>query len=507
SDRIAAVALDLTDLSVSREKAWELRQAVQDVQAAGKEVVAFLESAGIDTYHAASAADRVVIDPQGTLQLPGYASSRTFVKGTLDKIGLGVQPFRFFEYKSAVETLTRTGFSEADSLQRQQLVDDWYALARTGVADGRGLAPDTVDHLIDEQTVLSASNAREAGLVDSLARWHERDALLSEAAGTETSAMDLDRLNAVATATRAWGARPEIAVVYGIGATSLDSGIQARELAKTFRQLTDDDDVEAVVFRVDSPGGSALAADRVAQAVRACAEEKPVVVSQGTVAASGGYLISTYADRIFAGPNTVTGSIGVIGLWVYDDGLLSEKAEASYDVVQQGARADLFAPYRVPLLGLPLPARKLDEDELARARDLIRQSYDDFVGQVAAGRDTSESYVRSVGEGRVYSGTAGQQRALVDEIGGLSDALAAARQAAGVPDDRVAIREVNATSGFLTLPGILPSGLRQMLGTEDDSNEASADPAHTFLRTVVEHQPDPLLLLPPGYYADPESVR
>ena len=505
SERIAAVALDLTDLNVSREKAWELRAAVQNVQAAGKEVVAFLETAGMDTYHVASAADRVVADPQGTLQLPGYASSRTFLKGTLDKIGLGVQPFRFFEYKSAVESLSRTGFSEADSLQRQQLVDDWYGLTRSAIAEGRGLAPDSVDHIIDEQTILSATDARDVGLVDTLARWHERSGVLSAMADTDTRAMDTDRLHDLATASRRWGEAPQIAVVYGIGATSLNSGMEARALARTFRQLKSDEDVEAVVFRVDSPGGSALAADVAAQAIRECAEEKPVIVSQGTVAASGGYLVSTYADRIFAGPNTVTGSIGVIGLWVYDDGLLSDKAGFSYDVVQRGARAELFSPYRVPLLGLPLPTRKLDEDELARARSLIEQSYDDFVGQVAAGRDTSEAYVRSVAEGRVYSGTAGVQRGLVDDIGGLPEALAAARQTAGLVETDVTIREVNPTSGFLALPSFVPSGLQTLIGGGDDERRGSDTPAHTFLRTVVEHQPAPLLLLPPGYYATPNE--
>ena len=505
TDRIAVVALDLTDLNVSREKAWELRAAVQSVQASGKEVVAFLENAGMDTYHVASAADQVVADPQGTLQLPGYASSRTFLKGTLDKLGLGVQPFRFFEYKSAVESLSRSGFSAADSLQRQQLVDDWYALARSAMADGRDLAPDTVDRIIDEQTLLSATDARQAGLVDTLARWHERGGVLSAVAGTDTRALDSDRLNDLATASRRWGEAPQIAVVYGIGATSLNSGLEARALARTFRQLKDDEDVEAVVFRVDSPGGSALAADVAAQAVRECAAEKPVIVSQGTVAASGGYLISTYADRIFAGPNTVTGSIGVIGLWVYDDGLLSDKAGFSYDVVQRGARAELFSPYRVPLLGLPLPTRKLDEAELARARSLIEQSYDDFVGQVAAGRDTSEAYVRSVAEGRVYSGTAGRQRGLVDEIGGLSEALAAARQTAGLGETDATIREVNPTSGLLALPSFLPDGLRTLIGAAENSDPTPDGPARDFLRTVVEHQPAPLLLLPPGYYASSDE--
>jgi protease-4 len=159
----------------------------------------------------------------------------------------------------------------------------------------------------------------------------------------------------------------------------------------------------------------------------------------------------------------------------------------------------------VPLLGLPLPTRKLDEDELARARSLIEQSYDDFVGQVAAGRDTSEAYVRSVAEGRVYSGTAGVQRGLVDDIGGLPEALAAARQTAGLVETDVTIREVNPTSGFLALPSFVPSGLQTLIGGGDDERRGSDTPAHTFLRTVVEHQPAPLLLLPPGYYATPNE--
>ena len=227
-----------------------------------------------------------------------------------------------------------------------------------------------------------------------------------------------------------------------------------------------------------------------------------MIVSQGTVAASGGYLISTYADRIFAGPNTVTGSIGVIGLWVYDDGLLSNRAEFSYDVVQRGARADLFAPYRIPGLGVPVPTRKLNPAELDRAEDLIRESYDDFVGQVATGRDTSTAYVRSVAEGRVYSGWAGQKRGLVDEIGGMSEAIAAARSAADLSDTPVTIREVNATTGLVDLSLGLPGGLQTLLGMEGTSDRGRIDsPGLRFFRTVLEHQPDPLLLLPPSYYA------
>jgi len=500
NERVAAVSIDLSDLSVSREKAWEIRREIKRTQQAGVKVVAFVENAGITTYHLASAADRVVLDPRGTVILPGYATSRTFLAGTLDKIGLGVQVFRYYEFKSAFETLSRTGFSEADSLQRQQLVDQRYDLARQDIARDRGLDPDSLDRLVNEETIFDAADARRLGLADTLARWHERDEILQSVVGRKTDVLDADRLEDLETASRRWGERPEIAVVYGIGTTSLDSGIQAKKLAERFRELADDETVKAVVFRVDSPGGSALAADVVAQAVKECAEKKPVIVSQGTVAASGGYLISTYADRILAGPNTVTGSIGVIGLWIYEDGLLSDKAGAAYDVVQQGARADLFAPYRVPLLGLPVPARDLSEDELGRVERLIRRSYDDFVAQVAAGRDTSESYVREIAEGRVYSGTDGRARALVDEIGGFARAVVVAQRAANLGGEEMRIREVNATTGFLDLPS-LPGFLSFLSGSEADRLPESAQtPSLEFIRTVLHAQPEPLMILPPAYY-------
>jgi len=506
NDRVSAVALDLSALNVSREQAWELRRAVERVQSAEKSVVAFLEGGGVggsmNTYHLASAADRVVMDPRRTLVLPGYATSRTYLRRALDTLGLGVQTFRHFDYKSAYETFSRTGFSEADSLQRQELVDDWYALTRRDIAESRDLTPDSLDRIIDEQVILDAEDAKRAGLVDTLGRWPAREGYLSAVTGTDTRALGPDRLDEIETATRRWGTPPEIAVVYGIGATSIDGGMQAKSLAKTFRRLASDDDVEAVVFRVDSPGGSALAADIVAEAVRDCAEQKPVLVSQGTVAASGGYLASAFADRIFAGPNTVTGSIGVIGLWIYEDGLLSERANLDYDVVQRGERADLFAPYRLPFLGLPVPARPLSDDELERVRRLILRSYDDFVRSVAAGRDTTEAYVREVGEGRVYSGQDALGRGLVDELGGLARALVAAERAAELRGEEVRIREVNATTGLVDLPDLLPFGLGGLVGARE-KQERPETPSLEFLRTVLDTQPQPLMILPPDYYVDP----
>jgi len=502
SQRVAAVAVNLSGLQVTPEQAWELRSALQTAQDAGTSVVTVLESGGMTTYHLASVADVVALDPQGTLALPGYAASRTFLKGTLNKLGLGVQPWRFFEYKSAFEQFSRTEFSRADSLQRKAYVDDQYELTQTDVAGARPFAPDSLDRLIDRKTVLTAQEALDAGLVDTLARWNERSDLLASVTQDETSSLGARGLNEIATASRRWGPRPEIAVVYGLGTTQVTSGMESRTLSKKIRTLAKDDGVAAVVFRVDSPGGSPVAAAQVGDAIRACAKKKPVIVSQGQVAASGGYWVSTFADTIVAGPNTVTGSIGVIGGWIYDESF-SDKTGLSTDVVQRGARADLFQGLRLPLVGLSVPTRKLNDEELSRVEDVIQQGYTEFVSTVAKGRDTTETYIRSIAEGRIYSGRDGKSVGLVDEIGGLPRALEIARKATGRSAAEIEVREVNPESEF-RLSSLLPSPIDALLGQlGSDASETRAspsDPTMTFIRLMLEHQPHPLVLLPPNAY-------
>jgi protease-4 len=502
SDRVTAVALNLSGLQVSPEQAWELRTAFRKAQTRGTKIVAVLEGGGMTTYHLASVADVVALDPQGNLSLPGYALSRTFLKGTLDKLGLGVQAFRYFEYKSAFERFSRTDYSRADSLQRQEYVDDQYALTTNDVTSDRPIAADSLDRLIDEKVILTAQEARQAGLVDTLARWHDRDGLLKTATGRESSSLAVNALNDIATASREWGARSEIALVYGLGATSVESGMKSRTLSKKIRDLAEDDDVAAVVFRVDSPGGSPVAAAQVGEAIKQCAERKPVIVSQGQLAASGGYWVSAYADTILAGPNTITGSIGVIGGWIYDDGF-GDKTGLSSDVVKRGERADLFQGLRLPLVGVTVPARKLNDEELDRIEDVIRQGYDEFVAAVAEGRDTTEAHVREVGEGRIYSGWDGKEVGLVDEIGGLLEAIALAREAAGLAPDEATVREVNPTTDF-SLGALLPGPLSSLVNTSPSDTDPRpsfrTDPAATYLRLMLDHQPGPLVLLPPGAY-------
>jgi protease-4 len=246
-----------------------------------------------------------------------------------------------------------------------------------------------------------------------------------------------------------------------------------------------------------------VAAAQVGEAIKACAEKKPVIVSQGQLAASGGYWVSAHADRILAGPNTITGSIGVIGGWIYDDGF-GDNTGLSSDVVQRGERADLFqGGLRLPLVGVSVPTRKLTDEELARVEDVIRQGYDEFVATVAEGRDTTEAHIRAVGEGRIYSGWDGKTVGLVDEIGGLPEAIERARAAAGLAPEEARVREVNPTVDF-TLRSLLPGPLAGLFNAPPSEANArptiQTDPAMTYLRLMLEHQPGPLVLLPPSAY-------
>ncbi|WP_179862223.1 S49 family peptidase [Longibacter salinarum] len=494
---VRVITLNLSGVKLGTAKAWELRRALQTASDRGITVVAYLENAQMTDYYLASAADVVVQDPRGNMILPGYALSRTYLDGTLDKLGLEFDEWRFFEFKSAAETLSRKEFSEADSTQRAEYLEDVYATVVRGMSNDRDIDRDSLDLLIDEKTILTARDAQSAGLVDSLGRWHDRDQFVDDLLGHGTRMIDAEELDEVATATRAWSEPDKIAVVYGIGPTSMDTGIEARTLHKSIRDLKSRDDVSAVVFRVDSPGGDGMASDLVAQALKEVAAEKPVIVSQGQVAGSGGYWISAYADTILATPTTVTGSIGVIGGWLYADGW-SEKTGQTYDVVQEGRRADLFTGYRLPIIGAQIPARPLRTDERERVEELFQSFYTDFVQLVAEGRDTTETHIREVAEGRIYSGIDGKQVGLVDEIGGFLDAIDLARRASGVPADRAEIVEVNPESGFWNLSRVLPFPFRLIARGSGDSETES--PAEAFIRTAVENQPAPFVMIPPGLY-------
>lgn len=490
--QIGLLALNLSGMQIRPEHAWEVREALKQAQAAGKKVVIFIDNAAMTGYHLASVADQIVMDPEGLLTLQGYVLGRTYLKGTLAKMGLGFEEWRFFKYKSALESLSRDRLSDADREQLQDYVDDWYELVQSEVCAARGMTPERFDQLIDNESLFAAAQAVQAGLVDTLARWSALSEVIKRITGSSLRSISAKGLREQAEAAQIWGEPPKIALVYGLGVCAMDEGIRARWLERVFHNLAKNRAIKAVVFRVDSPGGDGMASDVVAEALRKCSEKKPVIVSQGQVAGSGGYWISMYGDTIVAGPNTITGSIGVIGGWIFDQGL-GEKIGMTEDHVKRGAHADAGYGITLPLLGVRLPARNLTQEERGRVEALIRQFYDEFVAKVARGRNLSVEAVREIAEGRIFSGIDGKANGLVDEVGGLLTALAIAQQRAGIDlRHEIEVVEIPASKGLFNLSPGFP-GVRAQIA--DDS-------ILQFIKFMSERNGQPLPLLVPGRYPE-----
>lgn len=490
--RIAGVAINLSGISISRVLAWEIREKLKEIRETGKKVVVFMDDGGMTEYHLASVADRIIINPEGILILPGYVAGHTYFRGMLEKLGLGFDEWRFFKYKSAGEILSREGMSDADREQRQALLDDLYAVVREDVSVSRNISPEKFDTWINEKTLFSADIALAEGLVDTLGRWADAKEIIKSLERKSKAMVGPKRLAAREFPSQIWGAKPQIAVVYAVGFCAMDEGIRARQLEKIFGQLKKDRQVKSVVLRVDSPGGLGLPADIVAEALRKCAQEKPVIVSQGNVAASAGYQISMYADTIVAAPGTVTGSIGVAGGWLWNKGFGSKLGLTS-DHVQVGDHADVGFGIRIPFLGLPLPDRNLTVEERTVVEDHIRASYKTFVAQVAQGRELTEAQVDSVAQGRAWSGMDGKRKGLVDLIGGLEKSLLLAKEAAAIPPGR----EVEVVE--LPQKGLFKL---DMFKPEMPGFSMKEDREWLYLKLISEHLGKPLPIIPPDMYPE-----
>ena len=482
---IKGLAINASGLRVAPEIAWELREKLRQFRAYGKRVVIYIDRVGIYGYHFASVADYLVLDPAGMLGLEGYVAGQTYFKGALDKLGIGFDEWRFYKYKSFMEAFVREDMSAAAREQLQTLLDDWYGLARSEIGKDRALAPETFDRLVDETTVFLPQEALKAGLVDYLGRWDEIDAIVEEleaAPRTLVPAASYPR-----PANRRWSARKKVAIVYALGICAMDSGIRARTLVDDI--ATACDAADAVVLRVDSPGGDILPSDMVASAVQKCRAQKPIVVSQGYLAASGGYMISMYGDAIVAAPNTLTGSIGVIAGWAYNQGL-KEKLGLSTDHVQVGRHADLPFGMILPLIGLNLPDRNLNDDERARMERTIRAMYADFIAKVASGRDMSPAEVEAIAQGRVWTGQRAVELGLVDRLGGLEIAINLAKEMADLPTDEfVTLLEFPQPQLFS------PSFLQPRLLNA----QTQPSPQLDYLQFRLKHNGLPLLLTPPDH--------
>ncbi|MDR1352536.1 MAG: signal peptide peptidase SppA [Treponema sp.] len=461
---IRGIILNTSGFSADRTALWELRNALETFKASGKKLIVFFDTADIDLYCLASAADKIVMDNLGTLTFTGYVYGRGYYRSTLEKIGVGVQELRYFNYKSAMESYTRSALSNADRRQYGIYLDDIFNLTKETVMKARSWTEAEFNTILNQEFLYSAQGAKAGGLIDAIGR----GAAVIEAA-QELEGRDIDNFvhwgDSRASLT---GGYPnyrvrrgslfsrEIAVVYANGETDLDRGMGTRNLASLIGELAAKRRIRAIVVRINSPGGSAEAADYLAEAIRDARYYKPVVVSMGPVAASGGYWASMYADHIVASPFTLTGSIGVIAGWFYDNGLYN-KLGITIDLLKRGDHADLGS-------GIIIPSRNLNAAEEKRYRQLILDTYHDFVGKAASGRNMPFEDMEKLAQGRVYSGIAARDNSLADSLGGLTEALEIARELAGIHENAKIVYNEYPRPGFMEtfiaryLSAFIPAG-------------------------------------------------
>jgi len=486
---VAGIAINTSGMEVNREKLWELREKLKDFKTTGKKVFIFIDRGNIDLYHFASVADKIVMDPFGVLTLEGYLFGKTYLKGTLEKIGIGFDEWRFFKYKSAAESFSREKMSDADREQLQKLIDDWYKIAQEDICEGRHLNKENFDTLINNGVIFLAQQAKEKGLIDSIGRWDVIKGLVKHESGSYASFISSGSLGQFNLPyDNHWSEPPQIALIYALGACDMDEGIAARRLVKDVEAAVDDSRVKAIVLRVDSPGGDAMASDYIAEAMKKAKGKKPIIVSQGFVAASGGYWLSMYADTIVAAPGTITGSIGVIGGWIYNKGL-KESLGLSTDYVKVGAHADFGFGFRLPFIGLGIPDRNLTAEERNVAETSIKSMYTVFVEKVSLGRKMKFDEVEPIAQGRVWSGLDGKKIGLVDVLGGLETAINIAKERAGIQKDQsVTIIEMP-KKGFVDFSMFMP----KFFGIE---TKIAADPTIELLKFRLKHNGEPLPMLP-----------
>ena len=428
----------------------EIRAALKDFKASGKPILAYSTGLQERDYYMTSVADDLLLAPVGLLEINGFRSQTQFLGNALKKYGVGVQVVRAGRYKSAVEPFTRSQSSPEEKQQTEVLVTSLWQDFLSTVTDEREVTPEQMQTYADEVGLIEPEQALEAGLVDRLGFYTEMLSELEALAGKADKSDDdaseeswaeadepefanvtlSDYARIVASDRDVDKDEDAIAIVYAegdiiVGEGSMPGAITSEGLSATLRDMREDDDVKAVVLRVNSPGGSAIASEIIADEVKLLAEEKPLIVSMGDYAASGGYMIAAPGEKILASSTTITGSVGVYGLLLNFEEIANENG-ITWDDVKTAQ-----------LAGMETVSRPKTESELKVQQDYVDTLYTRFTGLVAEGRDLSMARVEQVAQGRVWTGEEAIQANLVDQLGGLNDAIALAAQTAEIEEFKV----------------------------------------------------------------------
>ena len=425
NDNIKGVYLEAGTLSAQPATVQELRQALVDFKKSGKWIVSYADSYGKMGYYLSSVADTLLLNPEGSVDFSGLESQPMFFKEVLDKLGIEMQVFKVGTYKSAVEPFICTEMSDANREQITSYLTNVWNNVLIDVAASRNIDVDKLNKLADTQTMFArAQSSVDNGLIDALCYIDQvKDILRSNCnLVNKDDKLSFASISDVANSAKSEeGKGEQIAVYYACGeivqsaSTGLDQEVQivGEKVVKDLQALRTDPKVKAVVIRVNSPGGSAYASEQIWREVTLLKKEKPVIISMGDAAASGGYYISCASDRIFADPTTITGSIGIFGMVPNVSNLLTKKIGLKFDIVKTNEMADMGTM-----------SRPFNAAERAQLQKMIEQGYDTFTKRVADGRGMSQDSVKLIAEGRVWTGEQGLKIGLVDELGNLDDAIA-----------------------------------------------------------------------------------
>ena len=473
--RISAVMLDIDMSEAGWAKSEEIRGAIADFRSSGKPVYAYMEMGLNKDYYIATACDKIFVPPPGELFTIGLAADVMFFRGSLDKLGVYPDVYQIGKYKSAGEKQ----MTDAHREYINSMLDDLYGRYVEGIAKARSKPVDEVKSLIDNAPY-NAAQAKDAGLIDGALYHDDVEKELKKRLGYK----DSDELHIarssdykqISQESLGLNKGEKIAVVYAAG--DIVSGkssfggngeetIGSDSLVRTINEARDDKGVKAIVLRIDSPGGSGLASDIIWRAVEAAKAKKPVVVSMGDVAASGGYYIACNANKIVAEPSTITGSIGVVGGKPVIKGFY-DWIGVTNEYVLRGNNAGMFRE-----------SEKFSDSESKKFQEFLAKTYDDFTTIVAKGRNKEQKYIDSIGQGRVWTGREGKEKGLVDEYGGLDRAIEVAKQLAHIPADRGVQRIIRPQP---------PSFLEQLMNTSggDDDAEAQAKQRQAMLAALPE---------------------
>lgn len=409
----------------------ELREALINFKAeSGKFIIAYAEMYSESGYYVASVADEIILNPRGAMDMSGLASEITFFKGTLDKLGVEVQIFRVGEFKSAVEPFFRKNMSDASRAQTESFLNSIYNSMISQISDSRGIPAEKLRSISDEMEVRRAEDALRLNLITKLGYYDEVLDMMREKLDLEED-KDIPSVNTkkyLKSIDKQDYSRNRIAVIVAEGNIVSGGGelgsIGSDKYAKEIRKARTNDKVKAIVLRINSPGGSALASDVMWREVMLASQVKPVIASMSGVAASGGYYMAMGCDTIVAHPTTITGSIGIFGLIPNMQKFFDDKLGVTFDVAKTGKYSDMMTI-----------SRPLNAAEKAIVQEMIEEGYEDFTKKAADGRAMSHEELLKVASGRVWSGSEALDNKLVDVLGGLDVAVEIAAKKADVADD------------------------------------------------------------------------